>query len=83
MNIIDELRNDLQLRDAEFEEQRKLMEKLQEQNDYLKRQLRDTGLEKITLESKLRKMITVKELDGNFSIIEQSRFFEHKKSKGT
>ena len=37
MNIIDELRNDLQLRDAEFEEQRKLMEKLQEQNDYLKR----------------------------------------------
>ena len=42
MNIIDELRNDLQLRDNEFEEQRKYLDKIQEQNDYLKRQLRDS-----------------------------------------
>ena len=28
-------------------------------------------------------MIQTKELDANFKIIEQNRFFEHKKSKGT
>ena len=37
LQIIDDLKNDLRIRDEEFAEQRKYVEKLVEQNDYLKK----------------------------------------------
>ena len=42
------------------------MTKLQEQNEYLKRELRQTQLNKITVDSKLSKIVTMKQLDANF-----------------
>ena len=83
MNVIDDLRNDLQLRDQEYEDQRAYLDKIQLQNDYLKRELRKTQLEKITLESKLAKIITMKQLDANMAMIERNQFFESRKTKIT
>ena len=63
LSVIDDLRNDLKLRDTEYEEQQKLLEKIQAQNEYLKKQLRETQLAKVTVEAKLSKIVTMKQLD--------------------
>lgn len=81
MSVIDDLRNDLKLRDAEYEEQQKLLQKIQAQNDYLKKQLRETQLAKVTIEAKLSKIVTMKQLDSNFALIERNSFFENRNNK--
>ena len=55
--------------------------KLRDQNDYLKKELRKTQQEKITVESKLAKIMTMRQLNENFSIIEKNKFFENRKNK--
>ena len=55
--------------------------KLRDQNDYLKKELRKTQQEKITVESKLAKIMTMRQLNVNFSIIEKNKFFENRKNK--
>lgn len=78
MLIIEDLRNDLRLRDEEYSEQSIYVEKLQTQNDYLKKELRNSQLSKITIESKLAKITTMKQLDSNFSMIEKNLYFENR-----
>ena len=43
--------------------------------------MRDTQLSKITVESKLAKIVTMKQLDANFALIERNAFFENRNSK--
>ena len=82
MMIIEDLKSDLQIRDEEYEEQSRLLEKFKEQNDYLKKQLNATKLNKLTIESKLNAMAQVKEIDENFAkIFGSNEFFEKKKNK--
>ena len=40
LNVIDDLRNDLQLRDEEFSDQRAYLDKIKIQNEYLKAELK-------------------------------------------
>ena len=81
LQIIDDLRNDLRIRDEEYMDQRAYMDKLKTQNEYLKNELRKTQLGKITVESKLSKIVTLRELDSNQTMIENNQFFEHRNSK--
>ena len=81
MQIIDDLRNDLRLRDEEFEEQRLYTEKLVDQNDYLKKELRNAKLDNMAIDSKLSKIITLKQLDANATLIERNQFFENRNTK--
>lgn len=80
LNVIDDLRNDLQLRDEEFQDQRAYLDKIVIQNDYLKAELRKIQLEKIAIDAKLNKIRTVKELDTNFAKIDDGTFFESRKT---
>ena len=43
--------------------------------------MRETKLAKITSEAKLAKIVTIKQLDANFTTIERNTFFENRKSK--
>jgi hypothetical protein len=47
----------------------------------LKKELRATQLSKITVESKLAKITTMKQLDANFAMIEKNHFFENRSNK--
>lgn len=71
----------MRIRDEEFMDQRSYLEKIELQNDQLKKNLRTTQLAKITVESKLSKIVTMKQLDANFSMIERNSFFENRNSK--
>ena len=79
--VIDDLRNDLRLRDEEYTDQQNYLHKIQKQNEYLKKELRATQLSKITVESKLAKITTMKQLDANFAMIEKNHFFENRSNK--
>ena len=82
MLVIEDFKSDLQIRDQEYEEQSRLLEKYKEQNDYLKRELRKEKLSKLTIEAKLNTMAQVKEIDENFAkIFGSSEFFEKRKNK--
>ena len=69
------------MRDEEYEEQSHYLAKIQEQNDYLKAKLRETQLSKITIDSKLSKIVTMKQLDANFMMIERNQFFDNRNTK--
>ena len=71
----------MRIRDEEYMDQRSYLEKIELQNDQLKKNLRTTQLAKITVESKLSKIVTMKQLDANFSMIERNSFFENRNSK--
>jgi len=43
--------------------------------------LRETQLAKLTVEAKLSKIVTIKQLDSNFSLIERNQFFENRNTK--
>ena len=47
----------------------------------MKAELRKTQLEKITIDSKLSKIVTMKQLDANFLMIERNSFFDSRKTK--
>ena len=82
MLVIEDFKSDLAIRDQEYEEQSRLLEKFKEQNDYLKRELRKEKLSKLTIEAKLNAMAQVKEIDENFAkIFGSSEFFEKRKNK--
>ena len=71
----------MRIRDEEYMDQRSYLDKIELQNDQLKKNLRTTQLAKITVESKLSKIVTMKQLDANFSMIERNSFFENRNSK--
>ena len=81
MQIIEELRNDLQIRDQEYTEQREYLEKIEAQNEMLKKQLLEERQSRATVESKLNKIVNLKELDANFALIENNTYFESKNNK--
>ena len=47
----------------------------------LKKQLIEERQNRITIESKLNRIISLKELDANFALIENNTFFESKNNK--
>lgn len=71
----------MRIRDEEYEEQRKYTDKLIEQNDYLKKELRDSKLQKMAIDSKLSKIVTMKQLEANALLIERNQFFENRNNK--
>lgn len=81
MQIIDDLRNDLRIRDEEYEEQRKYTDKLLIQNDYLKKELRDAKLDNMTIDSKLAKIVSMRQLEASSLLIERNQFFENRNTK--
>lgn len=81
--IIEELKSDLEVRDREFEAMRKRVDMLTEQNSYLKKELGAERLKSITVLSKLNKIVNLKELEANYTVIENGKFFEKKNTKAT
>ena len=55
--MIQDLQNDLKIRDEEFEQTRAHLDKLTEQNNFLKTELLQEKRSKITIEAKLNKII--------------------------
>ena len=81
LDQIEELKSDLKIRDQEFEEMRKRMAELEKQNAELVRRMREQNLSKFTIEAKLQKIVTLKELEHNYTAIEKNTFFEERNSK--
>jgi len=79
--LIEELQNDLRIRDEEFEQTRSTLDKLTEQNSFLKQELLAEKRSKISMEAKLNKVVILKELDANFAAINNNTFFEQKNNK--
>lgn len=81
LDVIEDLKSDLKARDFEFEETRERLEKLEAQNEYLRKSLLKEKESKITIEAKLNKMMAIKELDENFAVIDKGAFFEQRNNK--
>lgn len=79
--IIEELKQDLQTRDSEYEDLRKKLDKMTEQNAALRKDLAKEKLSSITVLAKLSMINNVKELDANFTVIQNGKFFEKHSSK--
>ena len=62
---------------------RKRVDMMAEQNGYLKKQLTEERLKSITVLSKLNKIVNLKELEANYTVIESGKFFEQKNNKVT
>jgi predicted nuclease with TOPRIM domain len=69
------LRNDLKVRDLEYEQVRNRLEKLEAQNTFLAEKLKEEKQHKQTIEAKLNKITYMKELDANFAAINNNAFF--------
>ena len=82
IEIIEDLRNDLKVRDLEYEQVRNRLEKLEAQNTFLAEKLKDEKQQRQTIEAKLNKITYMKELDANFAAISNNSFFGAK-SKST
>ena len=70
------------MRDGEYRQQSQHMEKLEGQKDFLVKKLLKERMSRITVESKLNKIVLLKELNHNYDLIEQNKFFEQKSNKG-
>ena len=79
--LVEELQNDLTLRDAEWEIMRDKIEKLEAQNEWLRTKVIRERESKMTIESKLNKVINMKEIDQNFALINESMFFDAQKKQ--
>lgn len=79
--LVEELQNDLTLRDAEWETMRDKIEKLEAQNEWLRTKVIRERESKMTIESKLNKVINMKEIDQNFALINESMFFDAQKKQ--
>lgn len=79
--IIEELKQDLQTRDSEYEDLRKKLDKMTEQNAALRKDLAKEKLSSITVLAKLSMINNVKEIDANFTVIQNGKFFEKHSSK--
>ena len=65
-----ELKSDIKIREEEQREQSEANESFLKQNQLLKQQIQEQKLQRIKVESKLNRIVTLKELDANFSLIE-------------
>ena len=54
------------MRDQEFEDMRERVDKLTEQNVFLKKEILQERLKSITVLSKLNKIVNIKELEANY-----------------
>ena len=71
------------MRDREFEAMRKRLYKMTEQNSYLKKELGAERLKSITVLTKLNKIVNLKELEANYTVIENGKFFDKTNNKAT
>lgn len=71
------------MRDREFEAMRKRLDMMTEQNSYLKKELGAERLKSITVLTKLNKIVNLKELEANYTVIENGKFFEKTNNKAT
>jgi hypothetical protein len=74
--VIDDLKNDLRIRDMEYEELKAAMSRLESDNARLRQQFEKERAERIVIEGKLMKTAIHNELKDNFTAITQSTFFE-------
>jgi UDP-N-acetylenolpyruvoylglucosamine reductase len=79
LEIIEDLKSDLRTRDQEFEQMRLRVERLEQSNTYLAKQLLEEKRSKQTIEAKMNKLRYLKELDENFAKISNGTFFDGKK----
>ncbi len=71
------------MRDREFEAMRKRLDMMTEQNSYLKKELGAERLKSITVLTKLNKIVNLKELEANYTVIENGKFFDKTNNKAT
>jgi hypothetical protein len=71
------------VRDREFEAMRKRLDMMTEQNSYLKKELGAERLKSITVLTKLNKIVNLKELEANYTVIENGKFFDKTNNKAT
>lgn len=71
------------MRDREFEAMRKRLNMMTEQNSYLKKELGAERLKSITVLTKLNKIVNLKELEANYTVIENGKFFDKTNNKAT
>ena len=64
--IIEDYKSQLDQRDNEFEALRRKVDKMTEQNNFLRKELTDERLKSITVLSKLNKIVSLKELEANY-----------------
>ena len=74
--IIEDYKGQLDQRDSEFEALRRKVDKMTEQNNFLRKELTEERLKSITVLSKLNKIVSLKELEANYQVIESGKFFE-------
>ncbi|CDW84841.1 UNKNOWN [Stylonychia lemnae] len=79
--VIDEMRNDLRIREQEYEELREAFAKLELENKRLRDQVKKETSERQVIEVKLKKNAIHTELKDNASSINGNTFFEQKRSK--
>ena len=79
--VLDELKNDLKIRDMEYEELKATMIKLEGENLRLRQLYDKERNERLVIEGKLKKTAIHSELRENALAITQSTFFEQKRSK--
>ena len=79
--LIDELKNDLKMRDREFEELKASMTKMQAENAQLRKLYENERNQRLVVEGKLKKTAIHSELKENAQAITESTFFEQKRSK--
>lgn len=71
----------MRIRDEEYEEQRTYVDKLLVQNDYLKKELRNTKLDNMAINAKLAKIVSMRQLEASSLLIERNQFFENRNTK--
>ncbi len=62
---------------------RKRLDMMTEQNSYLKKELGAERLKSITVLTKLNKIVNLKELEANYTVIENGKFFDKTNNKAT
>lgn len=80
-DVIDELKNDLRIKEVDYEELKDKFARLEEENKRLRQQFQKERDERLVIEGKLKKTAIHTELRENAQAILANTFFEQKRSK--
>lgn len=79
--VIEQLKNDIQLKDEEFKDMQAEVEMLRKQNAYLRNQHKEEKIKRQTLEATKLKFTMQKELSESLGVAQEMTFFDLQKSK--
>jgi len=79
--VVDELKNDLRMKEVEFEELKLAFERLEKDNDRLREKYHKEKESRQVIEVKLQRKAINQEIEDNFQAINDNVFFEQKRSK--